>query len=97
MPRPAFTREEEYLISYARTHSWSSAIMFDLAYLLPSLALIVFGLHSNEFAAIFVAFGLIASFKVWEWTYQRKILPCWKTIIEKYEETLASHEPQPGG
>ena len=91
MTKPHFSDEEQYCINWAKTGQGFN-IAFDLGYLIPSFVLAGCGIYWSEPFPLFAALGVIAVFKVWEWSYQYKWAPVWKSIIEKYEDAVAEPE-----
>jgi len=89
MARPSITPEEQYLISSAKT-AGESGLLFDLAYLLPSVLLAGFGVDSDAIGVVLVAFAILVGFKVFERCHSRKWDPVWKSVLQKYEEAVES-------
>ncbi|HYW81457.1 MAG TPA: hypothetical protein VE890_17865 [Thermoguttaceae bacterium] len=87
MSKPDFTPEEQYLISSAKTAA-GAGLLFDLAYLLPSVLLAGFGVYTDEIGVVVVAFAVLVGFKVFERSHARKWDPVWKRIFQKYDEAI---------
>jgi hypothetical protein len=89
MPAPAFTREEEYLISLLRGDiQESSAFMW--SYLLPGLALAGFAAVYDSVWMVLSAFVVVCGFRVYEESFAKKWKPTYRSIILKYEEAIAA-------
>ena len=88
MTKPRFSVEEQYLIDSVRTGG-TSDFSFELGYLIPSFVLAGCGIYWGHPFPVFAALGVIAAFKAWEWSYQRKWAPHWQSIFDKYEEAVA--------
>jgi len=88
MSKPVFTPEEQFYIHHIKTQDGPD-IGFDLAYLLPALAFLVFGICTQNTLACVIAFAGIVFFKLWEWRQRAKWNPVLRSILQKYEEAVA--------
>ena len=73
-----------------------SSLVFEAAYLLPATALVIVGFVYSANAAFACAFAIIATFRVWQVSSDRRGLPVLREVIRKYEQACdASSQPTP--
>jgi hypothetical protein len=86
MPRPEFTNDEQYLLSFVQTtHSVHQNNPFMWSYLLSGLLLAGFAAYNESTLMLLSAFLVVCGFRVYEEQSQARWIPIWRSIIEKYE------------
>jgi hypothetical protein len=93
MPRPSFTTAEQRLVARILEPSESSLI-FEAAYLVPAAMLVIVGFAYSVTAAFACAFAIIATFRFWQVSSDRRGLPVLREVIRKYEQACEA-SPQP--
>ena len=85
MARPSFTPAEQYLISHV-LEGTSGQLGFELSYLLPAAALVLFGFIYSAPPAFAAAFAIVVAFRWWQLASDRRSAPAFREIIRKYEQ-----------
>lgn len=63
-----------------------SSLVFEAAYLVPAAVLVVFGFAYGAPAAFAAAFAIIATFRLWQLSSDRRGLRVLRDVIQKYEQ-----------
>lgn len=92
MPLPTFTPAEQLLVARILEPSESSLI-FEAAYLLPAAMLVIVGFAYDAPAAFACAFAIIATFRYWQVSSDRRALPVLREVIRKYEQACEGSSP----
>jgi hypothetical protein len=87
MPLPDFSAEEKYAINAVRSNAESSNPMM-WSCRIGGLLLGGFGVYHNSIRMIVCAFFLVCGFRLYEEWYQRRWLPIWRSVINKYEVAI---------
>ena len=85
MAKPDFTRPEQLLIDRILQPD-ASNLMFEVSYLVPSAVLVAIGFAYNAAPAFAAAFGVIATFRYWQISSDRRTMPLMREVIRKYEQ-----------
>lgn len=85
MSRPSFTAAEQLLVARILEPSESSLI-FEATYLLPAAALVIIGFAYGATAAFACAFAIIATFRAWQVSSDRRGIRVLREVIRKYEQ-----------
>lgn len=73
-----------------------SSLIFEAAYLLPAAMLVIVGFAYSAPAAFACAFAIIAAFRFWQVSSDRRALPVLREVIRKYEQACdASSQSTP--
>jgi len=86
---PKFTTDEEFLIKFVKSPTagmQSNSYMW--SYILGGMALAGFAAYYENVWMLLSAFIVVCGFRIYEEWYQRRWLPLWGSIINKYEAAL---------
>lgn len=85
MPLPELTPDELYVINYMKSRMASAWSPHEWSYLLTGVVLCALGAYYESIPFLVCAFIVVCGFRVSEDLSQRKWLPVWRSIFEKYE------------
>jgi len=95
MALPDFNADERYMINAVKSNTgMSNAYMW--GYLIAGLLMGGFGVYHNSVPLMACAFLVVCGFRLYEEWYQRKWLPIWRSIIDKYEASATGREHSSG-
>lgn len=92
MPRPTFTPTEQLLLARILEPSESS-LVFEAAYLLPAAALVFVGFAYDAAGAFASAFAIIAAFRIWQVSSDRRGVRVLREVVRKYEQACDTSNP----
>lgn len=82
------TAEERHMISRVRNEAGSGLVMFELAYLVPSLVLFALALIHRSPAAFVCGLGIVVTFRVWYARQQARSTVVLRNAVEKLCDAL---------
>ena len=86
LPLPHFTDDEQFLIKYIKSPSAVRASdSYMWGYLIGGAIVAGFAAYHNNISMMVVAFATVCAFRIYEELFQRKYIPLWRSIIDKYE------------
>lgn len=77
------TSAEKHLLSRIVHEGASASLMFEAAYLVPAIVLVLIGLWHSSNAAIVSAFFVVLGFRIWVIRHERDSGPVLKSAISK--------------
>jgi hypothetical protein len=80
---PELTSAEKHLLSRIVHEGAAASLMFEAAYLVPAIVLVLIGLWHSSNAAFVSAFTVVLTFRVWAIRYERESGPVLKSAISK--------------
>ena len=93
MKRPAFTDEEQYVISYYKANaasSWLRAMAWhDLPYIVLPLAFVIWGMVRDSALIVFFAFALLLAFRIYDLFASDRWGHVYGAIFAKYDACFA--------
>jgi hypothetical protein len=95
MPFPDFTNDEKNLISAVKS-SKNSINHTMWAYITSGLIMFAFAIYYDSIPLMSCAFLFVGGCRLYEEWHQRKWLPIWHSIIDKYEAALNKSWDTPG-
>jgi len=85
MPLPNFSPEEQYLINIVKSSEISASNPYMWGYVIAGLLMCGFAAYHNSIPLLVCAFLVICGFRLYEEWYQRRWMPIWRSIIDKFE------------
>ncbi len=83
-PNPdELTAAERHMLSRILNEESSGTLMFELAYLVPVLVLVLLGLWHSSNAAFVSAFAIVVTFRVWLMRHDRASAPVLRSAVRK--------------
>ena len=93
MPIPDFTPDEQYLIDSLKSPGatrGSSSQMW--GYVISGAIIAAFAAYYASVPMMLCAFAVVCGFRIYEERYQRKWMPIWRSLIEKYEAAVTGSD-----
>lgn len=89
MSRPSFSPDEQYLVDFLKSPTASDAAnVYMWSYVVGGAALACCAAYHNSVDLLVVAFIVVIGFRLYEERHQRRYIPVWRAVIEKYEAAI---------
>ena len=88
MPRPEFTSEEQYLISYLQQPRASSWHPNTVGQLVVGLMIGGIAIYNANLAIAICGIVFLLGYRIYEELYQQRYNVIWRSIVDKYEAAI---------